>query len=143
MAKSCTYGSPEEAVNAMRESELKTSPQLTLGELILKLEAVENKKLDVCFEFEYLRPTRFDSWRGIYRELALNFAADAGGFTVEGFLAECRQCVGQTFEGYKGGEFVMGTHTPIWVANHGNAGHTAVVDVIADDYAVYLKTQRL
>ena len=31
--------------------------------------------------------------------------------------------MGQVFEGYKGGDFMMGALTPLWVAAYGNCGN--------------------
>jgi hypothetical protein len=30
------------------------------------------------------------------------------------------EAIGKTYTGYKGGEYVMGKVTPVWVANYGN-----------------------
>ena len=35
----------------------------------------------------------------------------------------------------------MSKETPVWVANYGNVGHTAIVDVIGDKYEVVLNTR--
>lgn len=146
------------AVAASRAEALAKSDQLTLGELILKLEAVlqhrqmlegyePDKHCNVVFDFEYLFPTGFDSWRGIYRELALNFYSNPRNaekrvdpFKLSEFLKLCRETVGKTFEGYKGGEYTMSRQTPIWVANYGNSGDTALIDVVDAEYEIILIT---
>lgn len=51
-----------------------------------------------------------------------------------------RSAVGAAFEGYKGGVFTMSRHTPVWVANYGNAGNTAVVGVRDLGYLVIIET---
>ena len=51
------------AVAAARAKRLKTSPQLTLGELILKLEAVEDKTSEVRIDFGYFRPVGLLAWQ--------------------------------------------------------------------------------
>ena len=88
------------AVKAKRQEELKLSRQLSLGELIAKLEAIENKELQVHFVFENAVPTDFASWRGSYDELAICFSFDRAAPTVGQFLKMCRDTVGSTFEGY-------------------------------------------
>lgn len=56
------------------------------------------------------------------------------------FLQMLKGAVGKTFMGYKGGDFVMSRQTPVWVANYGDAGHTAVIGVVDDGYQVILIT---
>ena len=139
------------SVQAARADEMKTSEQLTLGELILKLEALEstyknyNKKTverPVKFAFEYLKPTGVGSWRGSYNELAIKFDGDKG-FTHKEFITLLKETVGKQFTGYKGGEYTMGKTTPVWVANYGNSGETAVVDVQQDEYTTYILTKQI
>lgn len=130
---------------------------LTLGELILKIEPIVEKQKErilggseeatVCYDFEYLFPTEFDSWRGSYNELALNFHLGGYGgddkikqLTVSKFLTLLKETVGKEFTGWKGGEFTMNKHTPIWVANSGNSGSTAIIDVVDNGYQIYLIT---
>lgn len=118
------------AVGMARQARLKNSPQMLLGELIIKLENFKDKeKENVRFDFEYVFPTGLDSWRGSYAELAINFAIDGEAPTIEKFLSQCKEAVGKTYQGYKGGDFVMGKQTPLWVANYGNSGDTALVGV--------------
>jgi len=149
----------ENSAKAARQEEMKTSPQLTLGELILKIavlipaqEAVKKKydhEAKVGYDFEYLFPTDIASYRGIYAELALNFKSQEYGekavdpMAVTAFLEMLKGCIGKTFEGYKGGDFMMGKNTPIWVANYGNSGRTAVVDVLDEEHSVTLITRYL
>lgn len=128
------------AVTSARKESLAKSPQLTLGELILKLDAVSDKSKEVSFAFEYARPTEFDSWRGSYCELAIGFDFESKNPTTEEFLSKCREAVGKTYQGYKGGDFTMSRQTPVWVANYGNSGSTGVIDVLETDYSVILVT---
>lgn len=132
------------AVAASRQATLAESDQLTLGELILKLEPIVEKQDEdeatVRFDFEYLYPNDVDSWRGSYSELALNFTTGGQEMKVSGFLKMLKDCIGKEFTGYKGGEFTMNKHTPIWVANYGNSGNTAVIDVVDNDYCIILIT---
>lgn len=141
----------ENATAKMRADRLKNSPQLTLGELIAKLEPIAEKQeevkkkydheAEVVFDFEYLKPTGLSSWRGSYAELALEFDGEKG-FTVSEFIALLKGAIGKTYTGYKGGDFVMGKTTPIWVANWGNSGNTGVIGVIDNEYEVILETAR-
>lgn len=132
------------------------SSQLILGELILKLdplvEKYKNKGKDdqseVVFDFEYIYPTVFDSWRGSYKELALGFALDGysrqdnqlGKQLLNDFYKMCKDTIGLEFTGWKGGKFVMNKHTPIWAANSGNSGNTGIKEVIDNTYEIILMT---
>lgn len=155
------------AVAASRQEELKTSPIMTLGELIISLEGIVKrqeevkKKYDheaeVVFDFASALPTGFGSWRGIYAELAVNYSFNGYGdmvgyqktsgssfdpkpFTVSEFLKLAKETVGKTFQGWKGGDFTMGKNTPLHVANDGDCGSTGIVGVRDDEYTVILVT---
>ena len=87
--------------------------QLTLGELIEALEAMPEGA-----EIEGLGD--LDSYRGYYSDLA--FEPEAGKKPAAEILETCRAAMGQVFEGYKGGEYVMGAKTPLWLAHYGSCG---------------------
>ena len=87
--------------------------QMTLGKMIKALEAMpETMKIKGLGEL--------DSYRGYYEDLA--FEPLEGERSVEEILVQCRAAMGQVFEGYKGGNFVMGALTPIWLAHYGDCG---------------------
>jgi hypothetical protein len=87
--------------------------QMTLGELISELEAMpEGTQVANLFA-----P---DSYRGYYSDLA--FDLGEGTRQAADLLAECKDAMGQVFTGYKGGDFVMGALTPLWVASYGCCG---------------------
>ena len=137
----------DNAMKAARAETLANSDQLTLGELILKLEAVpkpsDESSVDaqeVVFDFEYLHPTGIDSWRGSYCELAISFDSDGAPMKLSEFISLLKSAIGKTYKGYKGGEYTMSKHTPIWVANYGNSGSTAVIEVVSSNYDVTLIT---
>lgn len=87
--------------------------QMTLGSLIKALEALEPTRL-----IEMLHDPH--SYRGYYSDLA--FEPGGGTRTVGELLADCRECMGKVFEGYKGGDFQMGASTPIFVAMYSRTG---------------------
>ena len=139
----------ENSVKASRAKALADSDQLTLGEMILKCEAIEKSvksedSVYVKFDFEYLFPTRLNSWRGIYAELALNFVNEESEkekpLSITEFTKLLKGAVGKTYHGYKGGDFQMSRQTPVWVANYGNSGNTAVIDIVSDGYGVIIVT---
>jgi hypothetical protein len=141
----------DNAVEMQRANDMKTSEQLTLGELILKLEHIEDKSKPVIFDEQY-HPTNLDSWRGSYCELALEYAQTGKKLSVEKLLKKLKDAIGTTFYGYKGGDFLMGKTTPIWIANYGeSSGFThngdiwtqAVVNVSQNEQTVILETRNI
>lgn len=131
-------------VKSQRQEELNDSPQLLLGEIILKLETVKNKDLPLFIDIEDKRPMGIASWRGRYRELAIqteSFGAyqtdvvihdfgdgnkcyktvDIGKVTptVLEWIKVLKKAQGKTFTGYKGGDFKMSKNTPVWLAEYG------------------------
>jgi hypothetical protein len=79
---------------------------LTLGEVITALSAHDpDKRLKVGFR----RP---HSWRGDYSELAFEAAENV---TVRDMLDEAVTAVGTTFQGWKGGDYVMTENTFVWL----------------------------
>ena len=121
---------------------------LTLDQLIEKLEWAASQKdpdreaQSVYFDFCDLTPTKLDSWRGVYALLALGWS-ERGDMLLPDLLAECRSAVGKTFEGWKGGSYIMTKNTPVMVANRGAAGSTGICDVKANSYSVTLVTKTI
>lgn len=59
------------------------------------------------------------SYRGYYEDLAFEVGRDV---PVHEMLREAKECLGKTFEGYKGGEFTMHEYTEVWLADWGCTG---------------------
>lgn len=57
------------------------------------------------------------SWRGVYAELAFEPVDDT---TVGEMLAEARSAIGETYYGYKGGEFTMALDTSVNIDYRGS-----------------------
>ena len=94
-------------------SAARSHTQMTLGALITELQAVDAARLIVGLG-------HLASYRGYYSDLA--FAPDTQPRTVADVLTTCRDAMGKVFEGYKGGDFLMGERTPLWVAPWGDCG---------------------
>ncbi len=62
----------QDVMEMQRAEEMKTSPQLTLGKLIERIEAIEDRSKPVVFD-EVYHPSDIDSWRG-----SLTLIAGAG-----------------------------------------------------------------
>lgn len=87
--------------------------QMTLGKLISALEAMPE-------ETKVANLNNAHSYRGYYIDLA--FVQGDGVRPAAELLAECKAAMGRVFSGYKGGDYVMGERTPIWVADYGCCG---------------------
>ncbi len=87
--------------------------QMTLGELIAVLEAIPEGA-------EVANLNSVHSYRGYYSDLA--FEHSEGTRPAADLLKECKAAMGKVFCGYKGGDFVMGEMTPVWVASYGCCG---------------------
>ncbi|MBF0850473.1 hypothetical protein HKD27_05980 [Gluconobacter sp. R75690] len=59
------------------------------------------------------------SYRGYYSDLAFEARSNV---TIADMLAEAKSALGKEFEGYKGGEYVMGRHTDCYLAEYGSCG---------------------
>jgi len=101
-----------DGMNAQWQKERATS-QMTLGKLIAMLESMPADK-------EIFGLSNPHSYRGYYCDLA--FERQAGEVKAGDLLTECRAAMGKVFEGYKGGDFIMGESTPVWVAQYGDCG---------------------
>ena len=103
--------------------------QLTLGKLISHLENSNQYAKVECTNG--ISPGEAHSYRGYYSDLAfeLNDPTEVD-LKVKDFLAICRKILDTTFEGYKGGDFVMDANTPLWLSNWGEADNVAMMDVV-------------
>lgn len=86
--------------------------QLTLGALIEQLKTMGDTPITGLGDLH--------SYRGYYEDLSFEPTSEA--VPASKLLDDCRDAMGQEFTGYKGGEFVMGTRTPLWVAPYGCCG---------------------
>lgn len=92
---------------------------LTLGMLVEKLEAYvedETKGQDHPVRCGYARAI---SYRGDYSMISFAPEADT---RLGVMLRAARNAIGQTFTGWKGGDFEMKEGTPVWLANDGELG---------------------
>jgi hypothetical protein len=101
-----------DGMNAQAKSQ-RSETQMTLGGLIDRLEQFDSQmEIDgICEPHSY---------RGYYSDLAFKLC----GYKrkVADTLAMAKDCMGETFEGYKGGDFEMSRNTPVWIANYGSCG---------------------
>lgn len=125
-------------------------PQLTLfdtvklGALIDALERVrfndEGSPRPLQFDFGGLTAKGINSYRGFYDHLALSYQSEPAG-SVDATISMLQSAVGQRFHGWKGGEYMMGLDTPVWVAQRGEASSTAIVGLMVESYYVTILTE--
>ena len=96
-----------------RMARSRAETQMTLGKLIAALEAMPE-------DADVAGLSSPHSYRGYYSDLA--FEPTGGTVKAVALLTECRATMGQVFQGYKGGDFVMGALTPVWVSHYGTTG---------------------
>ncbi len=86
---------------------------MTLGKLIEALESLDPSRLIQGIWEPH-------SYRGYYSDLAFEPVSDT--HTVENALRIAKECMGEVFTGYKGGDFQMGRNTPLFIACYGDCG---------------------
>jgi len=128
--------------------------QLTLGELITKLEKADSKfessrdeemhDKHVEFDFCSRYTKKLSSYRGYYRDLAIEPTDDnEERKTVNEFLEMLKKALGKEFTGYKGGQFEMDENTVIWAADWGYSTGTAISGVRETGTRIILQTNRI
>ena len=88
---------------------------MTLDQLITALEAAPP---DLRVPLGFTSP---HSYRGYYTDLAFEPEEDT---SVWQMLDCAKSALGQTFRGYKGGEYTMSGYTDVWLAFYGSSGET-------------------
>jgi len=91
----------------------KVNNQLTVGELIKKLEYLWDKNQPLAF-CKGLYPADFWSYRGYYEDLAIGVTTYP--VTVGEWLSKLKEQIGKTHDGWKGGTYDVREDTPLWVA---------------------------
>lgn len=121
-----------DGMNAHAQKERANSDQLTLGKLIEKLALLPT-------DTPIAGLGDLDSYRGYYCDLAFEPTDEA---TTAGELLErCRAAMGQVFTGYKGGDYVMGAQTPLWVSRYGDASGLKLMGFEPRDGALHPVTE--
>lgn len=121
---------------------------MTLGALIERLERIEAREggagLPVYFDFARFRPSGvLESYRGYYTDLALGYTEELDEYFPLGvILSRLRAAIGQTFQGWKGGDYLMGARTRMWASNPGEASGSEIVGIRDDEWRVVLVTEQ-
>lgn len=86
---------------------------MTLGDLIKQLERADPAKV---VPLGFGNP---HSYRGYYEQLAFEPKA---GVTVGQMLADAKEALHTTYQGWKGGDYTMNEYTTVWLAEPGCTG---------------------
>lgn len=114
---------------------------LTLDKLIKVIEDLDDRSIPVVVDYDHTTGIdSVDSYRGYYADLSLLPTKTVS--TADRLYVMLKSAYGSTFEGYKGGDFVMDGDTPLWVAAYGNTG-PAVIGAYVDGGKLILQTKDL
>ena len=130
----------EQMFNAMSAGmrAMRTDYHLTLGDAIAKLRKIDSGAI-VKFDYdESLSPADVDSYRGYYEDLAIEPSETQ--CRVLQLLSMLESALGETFTGYKGGDFLMKEDTPLWCADYGDCGR-AITGLRVEGREVVLETK--
>ena len=79
------------------------------------------------------------SYRGYYSDLAFEPIGEPGAITTAGALYQaCDEALGKTYEGYKGGEYLMESSTPLWISPYGLSDGRAILMVVRQDRELHI-----
>tara|TARA_R110000787_G_scaffold16141_5_gene49306 strand:- start:3371 stop:3742 length:372 start_codon:yes stop_codon:yes gene_type:complete len=117
--------------------------QLNLGQLIELVKDNYDEEYDVEFDFGSFSPAGVESYRGYYNELSItfNYECNKPYMSIKDFLKMLEDSVGKSFKGYKGEDFEMGLHTPLWVSNYGMCSNTSVRGVYDTGCSLVIETR--
>ena len=131
-----------------RLKKFESNNQLSLGDLIIKIDEMlkKGRKREPYILFGGTRagswPVDIDSWRGSYNELSLDPSKeDKGKIKATKFIKMLKDANGDTFTGYKGGEYKMNLGTPIWADNYGCYQGHMVTKIYERNGDIYLRTK--
>jgi hypothetical protein len=114
--------------------------QMTLGRLLEKLATFPAEATVIFGGQDTGTPADENSYRGYYSDLSFSIGTEP--VAVEAFQKQCLAANGLTYQGYKGGDYVMGEDTPLWAAQYGCCGN-AIMDAVLVDGKVVLLTKNV
>lgn len=127
-----------DAMNA--EAQMKRAGvHMTLGELVSAMTAVDGDLPVKTTDGHTVGD--IGSYRGYYSDLALE--PGSGYETVGALRQRLADAIGETFDGYKGGEFRMTKATPLWVSSYGHSSGIGVFGAEVREGVFTLITRRV
>ncbi len=123
---------------------------LKLGEIRAQLKAAislhkEGENAHIQFSFGSAYPTTFDSYRGNYRDLCIQYSGEYSGSGKKAgdFLKEIEKAYTEEFQGWKGGTFTMDYDSEVYVACRGCTSETRIVGIRANDFDIEILTAEI
>jgi hypothetical protein len=119
-------------VDSMGASDRRTRANyhLTLGGLLARLREFKPEAV-IAFDFNGESPSKADSYRGYYADLAISSSAKPT--RADEFLAQMEAALDTTYTGYKGGDFVMDAVTPLWYGTYGTTSGSRAILSLTDE----------
>lgn len=115
---------------------------MNLGEFIAELKQAP-PNLRVYIAPFNLIPLPLLSYRGYYEQLALGFATDEDArtlSTVGAVLQNAKAALNYSFNGYKGGTYLMTENTPVWLSNYGKASDMLLTKTTIESWGAVILT---
>ena len=118
--------------------EVRSEYHLTLGELIDTLQTLGGHVPVLTVGGGSVAAECY-SYRGHYSDLALR--PDSAPCSVGRLREMAHAVLGQTVEGYKGGDFVMGRDAPLWIAEYGSSQGLAITDIAIEGSPAFCRVR--
>jgi hypothetical protein len=127
-----------------------SSSPLDFGQILDKLRELAGRGLGgkwIHFEWGCARPLGYDSFRGDYSQICLEYGGEHRHHqTVDGLLKITEGLIGTELTGWKGGEYTVERDKDVYVCCSGNTSNTRVVDIVYDEdvaSSVIIKTSQI
>jgi len=132
------FGLIQDSIQVETDKMCAEAGMLTLGELAARLDAAPQ---DILVEFSNgMYPGILGSYRGYYNYIAIEYGELC---YVKELLKRVKEAIGNTFTGYKGGEYKMTRMTPVWVSDYGAVSGKGIVGVSQNDSKIILHIKQI
>jgi hypothetical protein len=123
---------------------------LKLGEIKAQLLSAishhkEKGEAYIQFSFGSAYPTTFDSYRGNFRDLCIQYSGEYSGSGKKAgdFLKEIESAYAEEFQGWKGGSYRMNYDSEVYVACGGRTSKTRIIGIRANDFDIEILTAQI
>lgn len=117
---------------------------LNFGEILTRLRQFANSGLGshyLYFDWGCAWPTGFDSYRGDYSQICMEFGGKhRNSETVAGLVSKMEDLLGTDLTGWKGGEYTVDDCKDVYVCCAGNTSNTRIVGFKANGVGVTILT---
>jgi hypothetical protein len=133
----------QSVVKMVSDIRKQSAGNLTIGKILDKINGFDGKETFALTNNKYLTG-EFDSYRGYYEDLALEYHEEDTGFnTIEQLKRLLNNALqAKKMYGYKGGGFSITKDTLVWVANYSHLGEMIIdIQKINDSIIVITKEE--